>query len=254
MGNIFKQLSKVEIQDKPTLQASRLIVEKCENIHLHYRNMRLEFSDKEFLFFADKIEEARKSLENNPEETEYLPLSATLELNTQPEYWRDRISIEGNVGSVHVHYKNFRLELTKDEFRTLQLAFRLAEREFSTITYEVKDLPLESILVNDGGHTIDESLPDGFDCEEKESHLKKIEEIEEAIKKGRKIRPIVVLDNGQEPYQRMDGFCRFMAHKRLGLETIETIICPLAYAGCQNKKPTIITEEVYRYMLYSNSY
>jgi len=62
MGNVYNVLGKRDINDKTDYFATRLIVEDCENIHLHYRNLRIEFSDEEFKTFADVITEARKKL------------------------------------------------------------------------------------------------------------------------------------------------------------------------------------------------
>jgi len=52
MGNVYKVLSQGKIDPSPTSCPTRIIVELCECIHLHYRNMRMEFNDKEFYEFA----------------------------------------------------------------------------------------------------------------------------------------------------------------------------------------------------------
>ena len=62
MGNVFKELSRETIKPQTQYFASRLVVELCENIHIHYRNLRLELSDAEFIQFAHKINEALKKL------------------------------------------------------------------------------------------------------------------------------------------------------------------------------------------------
>ena len=47
MGNIKRILRKNKVS-KPLLN-NRFTVELCENVHLHYRNLRLEFPKDEFL-------------------------------------------------------------------------------------------------------------------------------------------------------------------------------------------------------------
>jgi len=243
MGNIFKQLATKLIRKKSTLQATRMTVEKCENIHLHYRNMRLEFSEEEFNFFADQIKKSQEVLKQHPEETEFLPLMASLDLKENPEFFPDRISVEANVGSIHVHYKNLRLEYTPDEFSEFTESILAANNSFKDIRHEVIYLPLEDILVDDGGHRLDESHPDGFVCHNQTEHREQIDKIKLALEEGKFIRPIAVLDAGSRPFQRMDGFCRYIAHKELNQTSIRVILSKLAFAGCQDKKSAIITDE-----------
>lgn len=67
MGTVYSELSKAKIKPASDHFPERLVVEECENIHLHYRNLRLEFSYEEFYVFAEKIALASKVLENRVE-------------------------------------------------------------------------------------------------------------------------------------------------------------------------------------------
>lgn len=251
MGNIIKQLAKEEIPiDRPTLFANRLIFEKCENIHIHYRNLRLEYSQEEFAQFAEEMQTAFLNIPK--EEQEYYVLSYT-PVPEQPEYFKDRISIEANKGSIHLHYKNIRLEFTKDEFLDLTDSIEKAKKELKKVKPIVTYIPLTEIEVNDGGHFINENHPSGFICDNQKQHEDRVKEVEEAIKSGKKIRPIAVFKT-EDKYQRVDGFCRYIAHKNLGLDKIEVIDCPLAYAGCQDKKEFIIDETTYLDILDGKTY
>lgn len=58
MGNVYKILAEAKIKNSPDFFSTRLIIELCENIHLHYRNIRWEFSYEEFLQFADTVNNA----------------------------------------------------------------------------------------------------------------------------------------------------------------------------------------------------
>jgi hypothetical protein len=58
MGTVYNVCSKSLIPREPRYFADRLVVEECENMHIHYRNLRLEFSDSEFIQFAGCIRKA----------------------------------------------------------------------------------------------------------------------------------------------------------------------------------------------------
>ena len=60
MGNILILLSQRIVDAMPDMQSTRLQIEENvgEDIHIHYRNMRLEFSINEFIVFADAVTEA----------------------------------------------------------------------------------------------------------------------------------------------------------------------------------------------------
>ena len=69
MGNIFKILTYKEVDAKCSQLPRRYTIEINNNkeedwdIHLHYRNLRLEFSVDEFNEFADGIIESKENLE-----------------------------------------------------------------------------------------------------------------------------------------------------------------------------------------------
>lgn len=73
MGEIFNELSRAVIKKEPSYFSDRLVIEECENIHIHYRNIRLELSVDEFYTFADKLAEASKKLQGYKKE-EVIPL------------------------------------------------------------------------------------------------------------------------------------------------------------------------------------
>jgi hypothetical protein len=254
MGHVIKRLTQEAIPDKPTLMASRMTVEKCENIHLHYRNFRFEFSEEEFQFFASTIAQAKERLDDHPEETEFLSLVETLGLQTSPAFWPNRITTEANLGAVHLHYKNFRLELTKDEYVQFSENIAKSRKMLNEVKGFVAMVPLEYINPFDGGHYINPHDKTKFICHDQEQHEEQIEKIKEAIQNKEKIRPIAALWEQDLPLQRMDGFCRYWAHKDLDIPGIEVILCPLAYAGCQDKKPFVISDEEYESIKRGETY
>lgn len=59
MGNVYKVLgSQKTINKEPSAYADRLVIELCENIHIHYRNIRWELNEAEFFKLADAMREA----------------------------------------------------------------------------------------------------------------------------------------------------------------------------------------------------
>lgn len=64
MGNVYKILAEAKIKNSPDFFPTRLVIELCENIHLHYRNIRWEFSYEEFLQFADIVAKASDRFKN----------------------------------------------------------------------------------------------------------------------------------------------------------------------------------------------
>ena len=63
MGHIYKELNKETIKNFPDYYPKRLVVEFCENIHLHYRNIRIEFSHAEFCTFWRCVNKSFKSFQ-----------------------------------------------------------------------------------------------------------------------------------------------------------------------------------------------
>jgi len=62
MGNVYKILGKAKVKPSPKYYSERLVVELCENVHIHYRNIRWELSYEEFFQFTDVMTEAAKLL------------------------------------------------------------------------------------------------------------------------------------------------------------------------------------------------
>lgn len=61
MGNTLKELF-ISKKAEPVLMKERVVVEWCENVHVHFRNMRLEFDEDSFLKFASGMFQARNRL------------------------------------------------------------------------------------------------------------------------------------------------------------------------------------------------
>lgn len=233
MGNVISKHGECEL-DKSML-STRLIVEDCENIHVHYRDLRLEFSPNEFLMFANAMDEAKRRLINNdrPKENNYRVLSER-KIREHSDYWSDRFVVERNKKCFHIHYKNFRLEVAPEEYQKITEAIGIHRL--------LGKLPLDMIDAYGYGHpeTITE---EGFPSKESfENHSKRIEEVRQAMRDGKRITPIAVEVQPNGTFKRLDGYCRYQAHKLEGLEDIECYLTTYAKKGCQDGMPFVAKE------------
>ena len=111
MGNIKKVLLNEDVETP--LFNNRLTVELCENVHIHYRNLRLEFSKEEFLQILRELKQIDEGTVESFEygENSFLSLINKEILPDTCEFDK-RLQIEEQVeGHCHVHYRNLRIEL-----------------------------------------------------------------------------------------------------------------------------------------------
>ena len=114
MGNIKRIIKKTKVS-KPLLN-NRFTVELCENVHIHYRNLRLEFPKEEFLLILQLLKGVNEDeVRNfNYEASNFKGIVHSMKLPNDTEY-DNRFQYEEQVnGQYHVHYKNLRLEFKRD--------------------------------------------------------------------------------------------------------------------------------------------
>lgn len=63
------------------------------------------------------------------------------------------------------------------------------------------------------------------DGQSKEKHVEGINYIKGVLSNGQKVMPILVADNEDGTYKRLDGFKRCIAHIELGYKFIEAFVC-----------------------------
>ena len=110
MGQVKRVLFESKC-DKPMLN-NRFTVELCENVHMHYRNLRLEFPKEEFLMLLQAFQSLdAKDIENfNYDDDNFKELFSIHNLPDDTEF-DDRFIIEEQVqGHFHIHYRNLRVE------------------------------------------------------------------------------------------------------------------------------------------------
>lgn len=224
MGKVINKQGEYDLGK--SLQATRLVVEDCENVHLHYRDLRMEFSLAEFLEFVAALTEARDTITSYTPTHEGYKLLSKRTLRESPDYFPNRFVVERNVKSFHIHYKNFRLELTPEEYRKI----------CDTIGNDriVVWLPLDVIEAYDGGHPEEVDITKFPTTESYENHSKRIEEVRQAIREGKHIRPIAVEVRDDGTFKRRDGYCRYQAHKLEGLTKIECYLSAFMKKGAQH--------------------
>ena len=247
MGDIKKLLAMGEISPRQ-LTANTLWTDLCENIHLHYRNIRLDFSEKEFAIFRAAIHHLGMAVEYESEKNQYeegdLNFLDQQIFNTHfpsdSEYYPNRVTIEYERDhTVHFHYRDLRLHWLLEEFNQIADMFIEAKQRLNNL----KDFPYKDIQETITAW-IDIDLIQPYDkghkpmCLDKD-HKDGIEYVKKLILDGKKILPILINSRGQ----RLDGFKRYMAAKELGHTKIECIVDPYGVMGGQHNQNLLAGKE-----------
>jgi hypothetical protein len=248
LGDIKKLLSAREIEPRQ-ITATSVWTDLCENVHFHYRNIRLEFSEKEFAAFRAAVHHLGKAVEFNADRTNYAegdPMFLSQQayktpLKANSDYYPNRVTIEfERDNTVHFHYRDLRLHWSLSEFVEIANMFIKAKDEYANLKeFPDKDITNKRVL-----KFVDIDLIQPYDkghkpLAEDQEHKDGIEYVKKLIQKGKKIRPILINTDGQ----RLDGYKRYMAFKQLGYKQIECIIEPNGFPGGQQNEPLIADED-----------
>lgn len=224
-----------------TITARGIWTDLCENVHLHFRNLRLDFSEKEFAHFRCAINAIGGALEKCAIESDYregdpnvlIQQTFDVPLASDTDYYPNRFLIELQMdNTVHVHYRDIRLHFTVTEFIKIAGMFTKArfaltaikDFPYKGITEKVREwVPIQLIQPYDAGHR-------ALDIDKE--HREGIEVVKQLMADKKRIRPILVNPEGQ----RLDGFKRYMAHLELGRQQIECIIDPFGVMGGQHNQ------------------
>lgn len=124
MGQIKKILFTKEIKPTCDYYNDKMSCETNENLHIHWKNIRLEFGKRDWRVFCDSIKLAFKEWIGigKPKfdgklDTIYLPTPQ--DINPISEFYPQRFQIEeqANVPTIHLHYRELRLEFSIPEFK-----------------------------------------------------------------------------------------------------------------------------------------
>jgi len=175
MGAIKKILSEKELPDRE-LHNSRLFVDLSENVHIHFREIRLMYGVEEFFEFTDIIKESakevKKYLKKHPKYKEQevfdgllvaggvkrqvTPLQKSPEPH-QSKYFNNRLQIELQeeqvIDSIHIHFRDYRLVMNFDTFRTFAQGMKEAldnlENHLTENSYNQEAHPFRKVVDQD---------------------------------------------------------------------------------------------------------
>ena len=250
MGQIKKVLAMDELPRR-SITPAMIWTDLCENVHLHYRNVRFDFSEVEFAQFRAAMHHLGMAVECVANDYGYREGDPNFlvqqkfdePLKPDSDYYPNRALIElQRDGTVHFHYRDLRLHFSEEEFETIARAFAaaiLTKRELKNDKFPYRDIKkkrrewidIQLIQPYDEGHR-----PGVFD----KDHRDGIEYCKKLIEEGKTIRPILVDTRGQ----RLDGFKRYFAHLELGKTTIECIVDPHGRMGGQHNQSMLDDEHL----------
>jgi len=136
-----------------------LFLDMEENIHIHYRDLRIELSRDEFEDIAKTFRTQASELLTIIHDTDYQDGKLANSNQEDTRIWTEsklehdvayhprRISIEECTDGYHLHLRNYKILLDKDDFQSLQNAFQEIDTEKS---YAAKfDEIVELLYAND---------------------------------------------------------------------------------------------------------
>ncbi|MGZ8183773.1 MAG: phosphotransferase enzyme family protein [Methylobacter sp.] len=134
MGVIKKILYRGNILGKP--RHSNLFLDMEENIHIHYRDLRIELSRGEFEEIASTFNKQSAELQAIIKEKNYqdgklananqddVRIWTESRLKQGVKYYPQRFSLEECGDGYHFHYRNYKLLIDKEEFRQIAHLFK----------------------------------------------------------------------------------------------------------------------------------
>lgn len=142
MGNTIKLLVERKVVKEGDIYSDKLSIERCEDFHIHWRNLRIIFTKEEFnnfgISFLIAFVKWKLKGSKDAEEDKSLP-DYLLNKKINPVHGRrpDDLSIElqGDLpympkNMIHIHYKSIRLDVSHREFVELAEAFMEALENF----------------------------------------------------------------------------------------------------------------------------
>lgn len=127
MGNVKKIIAD-EVLPNREYYNDKLWCDLCENLHIHLRNIRLEFSFEEWKELVVHLFSVKNELTKYPDYKEdagyqMLLYTPTKAIEKDSKYFPNRFRIEEeHDGSVHIHYRDIRLQVTKQEYNQIAKA------------------------------------------------------------------------------------------------------------------------------------
>jgi len=131
MGHVDKILAHRITKPKTRYYNDFFTIEVCENFHIHWRNMRIQMTDKEFEVFSKAMMNSYRKWELMKKPYPYhetIYLQPAWDNLPDEQVFKNEIKIERqtsnmNLPEVHVHYKNLRIDLDMSELKELKEMF-----------------------------------------------------------------------------------------------------------------------------------
>lgn len=277
MGCIKRYLAKVTLPDRQK-HSSRLFVDLAENVHIHHRDFRVVFSLDEFFEYVDVIYKSMKDIKNyllqNPRYreqkiTDTIMIAGGRErqlkfLVNSPSpnrsyYFPDDFAIElqeeSVIDEIHIHYRDFRLVMKRDEFKIIAQEFTKAlnelqafERDNRYVQKGHSDREIEDFNIN----YADKSFNTGIMGASKVKlnnissrwykniardfipNAAVINELKKGYKEESHLAPILLSTEPDGSHFIIDGHHRCYAAYELGLKEIDAVICELTFAESED--------------------
>jgi hypothetical protein len=142
VGRVKNLLFTQELKEAADRFSDMYSIEVCEDFHIHWRNLRLQFSLNEWAEFRAALDHAWHCWQNMggplPHPDRSLPCylkvnpGKTLHLNPVHDISGKNFRIEDddlNGPAIHVHYRSNRLELSHEEFLEMADGFTEAAKK-----------------------------------------------------------------------------------------------------------------------------
>lgn len=138
MGAVRRLLFRATLKPEPDMYAGTRSIEAAETMHVHERNLRLEYTPDEFEAFTSDMStsHARWNGEDCTPDASTEWLSVT-KLAASPGVTPTRFEIEESEyptlpeTTIHVHYRNLRLEFSHAEWEAFSAGIAAARREWT---------------------------------------------------------------------------------------------------------------------------
>jgi len=249
MGNIKRILSEKKIESVPLYwNTVRIEAGEEELIHFHWRDLRILLRpttalpgiQTQFERFATCVSGGYKKWINKLEQKFTKNKDIYIDVRKVPDeiIFDNTMKLEEQMnGQIHFHYRDTRYELIPHDF--LQMADLFAEARLNYVERWDRMIDLSEINPYDKAH-----FPNKDDWKKKdyEYHEEGINLVVEGLKNGGQILPIMIcprvmskeeiielsntelIDIFHRPYQRLDGYKRYMGYKRFGFKKIPCFI------------------------------
>lgn len=287
MGDVKKVLASCKLKDREK-HNSRLFIDLCENIHIHFREYRFIFSLPELFEFAtiinESMEDVMNYLINNPDYKEGI-YSTTIMIaggkerqmkflqkspSPNKSYYdnnsfRIELQEEYVTDEIHIHLRDFRLVLNRENFKDLAIQFKRANDELERFekshNYERKkhvDREIESFNNDDArrpdkGHIqgsvrvkLDKIKSFWFKDIRKEwsPDNEYINYLKAKLQNEETILPIVISKELKGSHYIIDGHHRYHAALTSGADSIDAVITDITFEESEQiRKAEVLLKE-----------